>query len=154
MGKGAGHVERGIMAAFKAEPNNAFTVAELARRIYRVDPVKKHRVAILRTAERLLQREGWLAIWWQSEIRGVPHVLFDRYDVMSYATARLKGQGHNEQEIHEILGKGGEYRKRVIRQGAWWWHVQHWKAERDGDKEMLAKAIAFNESVKARLSWR
>ena len=34
MSRGAGRVERAIMAAVRAEPDNAFTVADLCDRVY------------------------------------------------------------------------------------------------------------------------
>ena len=36
------------------------------------------------------------------------------------------------------LAEGGDHHKYVVEGGAWWRHVESWKAERDGDHERVA----------------
>ena len=57
-------IEQAIEAVFAAEPENAFTTAELCERILpdRHDIDKKHRVAVLAAAKRIVGRQpghGW-----------------------------------------------------------------------------------------------
>jgi hypothetical protein len=65
MSKGAGRIERAIVEAFVAEPDNAFTVEDLCDCVYRgVNRVeKKHRVAVLRAMKKMASNGhdvGWL----------------------------------------------------------------------------------------------
>jgi hypothetical protein len=75
------------MAAFAAEPDNAFLLSELCERIYpRINRVeKKHRVAVARAAKLI----PTLAIM-KRETLGGELVIYDPLNVMSYAMARLK----------------------------------------------------------------
>ena len=58
MSRGPGRIERAIAAILDAEPDNAFTTEDLCERVYpgvnRVE--KKHRVAVLRAANKLIKR--------------------------------------------------------------------------------------------------
>jgi hypothetical protein len=67
MSRGPGRIERAVEAILIAEPDNAFTVEELCRRIYppvgdakRLRLAKKHRVAVLRAARHLAKRRDTL----------------------------------------------------------------------------------------------
>ena len=87
MSRGHGKVQRAILAAFKAEPDNAFVLSELCERVYpglnRIE--KKHRNAVARAAKAIpsitYTRRGTL---------GCELVFYDPLNVMSYAMARLK----------------------------------------------------------------
>jgi hypothetical protein len=61
MSRGPGRVERAIEQTFTDNPSAAFTVEELAAAAYpglnRVE--KKHRVAVLRAADKVAGRLGW-----------------------------------------------------------------------------------------------
>jgi hypothetical protein len=48
MSKGPGRVQRAIRAIFAAEPDNAFTTAELCARVYGTRVTNKHRIAVIR----------------------------------------------------------------------------------------------------------
>jgi hypothetical protein len=58
MSRGPGRIERAIAAILDGEADNAFTTEDLCERVYsgvnRVE--KKHRVAVLRAANRLVKR--------------------------------------------------------------------------------------------------
>ena len=63
MSRGPGRVERAIEAALDAEPDNAFTVEELCRRVYPETahraPEKKHRVSkCSRAAQNICKRRS------------------------------------------------------------------------------------------------
>src|SRR5690348_8529156 len=95
MSKGPGRIERAIEAAFAAEPDNGFTVEDLCIRAYpgefkygyTID--KKHRVAVIRAAKKVVSRNSNLAIQ-EAKTRGGTLTIYNRYDVMSYAMARKK----------------------------------------------------------------
>ena len=91
MSRGPGRIERAIEALFRECPKDAFTVEDIADRIYgginRTE--KRHRVSVLRAAKKVCERmTDWT--WYLSETRGNTLVFWNRRNVMSYATARLK----------------------------------------------------------------
>jgi hypothetical protein len=116
MSRGPGRIERAIVAAFTAEPENAFTVEDLCDRIFgpqeqqvptfkwengrckRITitishPEKKHRVAVLRAAKTLMKRgtiPGLTAM--PSELLGRTQIYFDHANVKSYAMATLNAR--------------------------------------------------------------
>ena len=91
MSGGPGRIQRAIEAALAAEPDNAFNTQDLCERAYRgVNRVdKKHRVAVLRALRRVLARRSDLETW-RGEGLGRQAIVFHRYNVTSYAMARLK----------------------------------------------------------------
>jgi hypothetical protein len=92
MGKGLGHVGRAIEAVLNAEPDNAFTVEDLCDRVYpgvnRIE--KKHRVSIIRATKTVAKSRANLK-WMRSTHLGGRLVLYTADNVISYATARHKG---------------------------------------------------------------
>ena len=87
MSRGAGRVERAILAAVRAEPDNAFTVADLCDRVYpgvnRIE--KKHRVSVQRAMKNAAKRSnGDLGLWTEGSFGYGKLVLFGRYNVLSY----------------------------------------------------------------------
>ena len=88
-------------------------------------------------------------------------VVFHRYNVMSYAMARLKADFLNKYRSNDrrtpkhwikdeagfqaSLRQGGKNHKHIIEPGAWWNHTQQKIAERDGDHERAAELRAENE---------
>ena len=89
MSKGPGRVQRAIEAAFKAEPDNAFTTAELCHRTYRLkfrDDAYielKHRVAVVRAAKKIPNLNYVVSCCLGSQL-----VFYDKFNVMSYGMAR------------------------------------------------------------------
>jgi len=96
MSKGPGRVSRAVETALEAEPDSAFTVEDLCDRVYRgINQVeKKHRVSVLRAAKAIVARRPEL-VWMKSEGLGGTLVVFNRYQVLSYAMARLKTDNFN-----------------------------------------------------------
>jgi hypothetical protein len=96
MSKGPGRIERAIAAILDAEPDNAFTTEDLCERVYsgvnRVE--KKHRVAVLRAANRLVKRRDNTG-YQRCDNLGRTHVYFNIDNVMSYGMARLKADSFN-----------------------------------------------------------
>ena len=164
MSKGPGCVQRAIMAAFAAEPNNAFLLSELCQRTYpRIKHIKKkHRVAVARAAKAIKTLDSM-----KRETLGCELVFYDPLNVMSYAMARLKSDslgpgaayrnndyrpvrqkiwhGHDitswrrydissDQIFREMLAPGGNYHRYVVEGGAWWRHAKMEHLKRSGDE--------------------
>lgn len=87
MSRGLGQVQRAIVAAFEAEPDNAFLLSELCERVYRgVNRIeKKHRIAVARAAKGVKTISRM-----KRETLGGELVFYDPLNLMSYAMARLK----------------------------------------------------------------
>ena len=96
MSRGPGRIERAIAAILDAEADNAFTTEDLCERVYsgvnRVE--KKHRVAVLRAANKLVKRRDNTGCQ-RCENLGGSRVYFNIDNVMSYAMARLKTDQFN-----------------------------------------------------------
>jgi hypothetical protein len=165
MGKGPGHVARTIEAILIAEPDNAFTVDDLCDRVYRgINRIeKKHRVSVMRAAKSVAKRHPNFECE-RSEHLGGTLVFFTADNVMSYAMMRLKSdkfreyrnndprqrwRPETEQELHARLIEGGQDHRLIIPGGAWWRHVELWKAARAGDAETVAKLEAEGERALA-----
>jgi hypothetical protein len=92
MSRGHGQVQRAILAAFAAEPDNAFLLSELCERVYpgrnRIE--KKHRNAVARAAKAIPSIDH-MKRW----TLGCELVFYDPLNVMSYAMARLKSDRFN-----------------------------------------------------------
>jgi len=167
MSKGPGCVQRAIMAAFAAEPNNAFLLSELCQRTYpRIKHIKKkHRVAVARAAKAIKTLDSM-----KRETLGCELVFYDPLNVMSYAMARLKSdslgpgaayrnndyrpvrqkiwRGHDvtswrrydissNEIFREMPAPGGGHHENIIEGGAWWRHTEIRRAEKRGDHERL-----------------
>jgi hypothetical protein len=154
VGRGLGHVGRAIEAALIAEPENAFMVDDLCDRVFpginRIE--KKHRVSVIRAAKSVAKHRANLRSW-RSEQLGGTMIFHTADNVMSYAMARKKGdfleryRSNNprikpwriktENDLRELLIEGGRDHRYVIPGGAWWDHVELWKAEQAQDSEWL-----------------
>ncbi len=133
MSKGPGRVGRAIEAALAAEPDNAFTVEDLCDRVYVGERIeKKHRVAVIRAAKRVADRNDNIAIT-QSVHLGSALIFYHRYNVMSYAMAQLKGLS--------------SYRTKDIRRLDTNWDESHLRA-------MIAGGIAHQHVVPGAVWWR
>ena len=146
MSRGAGKIERAIAHLFQTDVDDAYTVEDLAERVYTTAETieKKHRVAIIRAGKKICQRSpDWT--WYIGENRGNTLVFFNLYNTLSYATARLKADmfnfyrhkdkrtnGKDARQIKKMLEPGGSYYGHVRHGGAWWRHVQLRIADRDG----------------------
>lgn len=163
MSRGPGKIERAIEAAFSAMPSATFSVAELGPIAYpglnRVE--KRHRVAILRAADKVAAR-----LWWKgltSERPGGSIVYCNLLDVHSYALGRLRADFLTGAEpiarletflIEPEPGDPFAHRSRwdVVRPGgAWWLHVEAAKADRAGDS---AQAAAIMDGLRADVAAR
>jgi hypothetical protein len=172
MSRGHGTLQRAILAAFAAEPDNAFLLSELCERVYsgrnRIE--KKHRNAVARAAKAIRSINHI-----KREMLGSELVFYDPLNVMSYAMARLKSDslgpgaayrnndyrpvkqkiwhGHDltswrrydissDQIFREMLAPGGDYHRHVVEGGAWWRHTEMHKARARGDRETVARLQA------------
>ncbi|MCJ2086243.1 hypothetical protein MKK88_09575 [Methylobacterium sp. E-005] len=131
--------------AFEASPDAAFSVADLGPVAYpglnRVE--KRHRVAIIRAADRVAAR-----LWWAkliSERPGGEIIYCNTLNVRSYALGRSRADFcFNNLPLEVIVrlieapvpGDPYAYRSRwdLVRPGgAWWRHVEIAKARKAGD---------------------
>ena len=88
MSRGYGRIERAILDRLTEEPDNAFTVEDLAEWIYDEEWVdKKHRVAILRASRSLRRSNKNIGLYndWTPKI-----VVYNLGSGKSYAMARQK----------------------------------------------------------------
>jgi hypothetical protein len=164
-------VERAIGGIFDALPDAAFTTEELCGRVYPgVEIERKHRVAALRAANKLVAKRDTLGVL-AGEGLGGQRVFFRMDSVFSYGLARLKADDlyhyqsrdsrilpwniKTEEDLRAPLIKGGRYHKYMVRGGAWWKHVQSWaaerKARRSGNAERLKRVLAEREEHNAKI---
>ena len=96
MSRGAGRVEQAILAAF-AVVGMSYTVEDLFKHAYpdASQLERKHRVAIKRAASNACLKTGWTT--WRRDNRGGGYIYYDPCDVISYASARLKGSDYRYQ---------------------------------------------------------
>ena len=156
MSRGPGKIERAIEAVFAAEPDDAFTTADLCDRVYPgLNMVeKKHRVAVIRAAKKVFGRTGWDC--YRTEALGGTLVFYNPFDVMSNAIGRTKADmlinyRNNDKRIDHwrttaegIRGTfepGGKEHHMIVEGGHWWRHVQINIAARDGDTSERAQAL-------------
>lgn len=161
MSRGPGRTERAIEALFQGHPDDAFTIEDIADRVYaginRTE--KRHRVSVLRAAKKTCERmTDWT--WYVGENRGNTLVFFNYYDPRSYTVARLKADMFNyyrhkdarspwnnssEADIVAMVEPGGKYHDMVREGGAWWRHVQLHIIERDGDTSPRAQQLKADQ---------
>jgi hypothetical protein len=142
MSRGPGKVERVIEALFADEPSRTFSTDELVAAVYRsVNRVeKKHRVAVLRAADKVATRLHWDK--WQCErwgqggygpsVAGRGALYVNTLDLRSYALGRLRvddsNAGTSVTELAAMLRRG-EHAQWIAPGGSWWLHVQQAKAD-------------------------
>ena len=162
MSRGPGKIEQAIEAAFKAEPDNAFTVQDLCERAYPgINKIeRKHRVSVIRAATALADRlEYWT--WFKSGCPGNTLIFWNWTDVHSYGMARLKGDNlccyqarravadcwrNDEQQLRDRLAPGGEDNHLINPGGAWFLHTEEMLAEHRGDTKKAAKIKAARKA--------
>ena len=68
---GPQHIERAITAAFTSNPDNAFTTADLCKRVFGLKSVeRKHRAAVIPHAKKVCERLGENWDWWRPGLFG------------------------------------------------------------------------------------
>lgn len=146
MSKGPGRIEQAILQAFGVS-GVSYTVEDLFYLAYPEVPLmeRKHRVAIKRACANICARTAWKT--WRKDSRGGGYIYYDPCDVISYASARVKGMTASEQlyrrisgaDIYAQISEGGRYFEYVIQGGAWWKHARMAQAKRDGDEALYRK---------------
>ena len=163
MSRGAGRVEQAIFAAFSVV-GTSYTVEDLFKDAYPDSPQleRKHRVAIKRAASNACLKTGWTT--WRRYNRGGGYIYYDPCDVISYASARLKGTDYRyqsqdkwirrfnpttDEEITSQLEVGGKSYDLVVEGGTWWTHARMAQAKRDGDDATYSYLKAENDAALA-----
>lgn len=168
MSKGLGRIERGILEAFRVEPDNAFTTDELAKRIYSgINSVeKKHRVAILRAARKLnpsldefkvfgKAEYNWLKAH-RGEMSMAMFTFFNCCNLQSYGMSRLKSEHFYQYqywpkgEFRKQIIQSDRFQKAIAKDGPYWRHVEHYKAECSGDEKKAKKLKAAHDKASAK----
>ena len=133
---GGAYIEEIILAAFTAEPDNAFTTQDLCARVWPETHIwKKHRTAVIAVARGITERQ-WRetpeAAWdWDSGwTPGCKIVFFNSASNLSYAMRRLKTDNWNryasDEELRAKLQPGGEEHKYIVEGGSWRGHWQEY----------------------------
>ncbi len=162
MSRGPGVIERAVEAAFASNPSGTFTVEELAVLAYpglnRVE--KKHRVAVIRAADKVATRCGWQG--WKVYRPTHPRLYLNPYDLRSYAIGRMradfldgvKSVSEIERELDTPAPSDHRSHWRLIQPGeAWWQHVEINKASRDGrsdDADAMRAALGASIGIEAK----
>jgi hypothetical protein len=159
MSKGLGHVGRAIAAAFDAEPNSAFTTAELCERAYPDErgwsAEREQRVAVLRAVKSLARHRPDLGLdSMRTDYRRGKEAVFYRCDrVLSYAMMQLKVWASweyrrgtaTDDDLRAMLAPGGRMHGLIQPGGSWLRHTEMAIAKRDGDHEKFARLEAEQE---------
>ena len=134
-------IEQAIEQVFAADPDNAFTIYDLCQRVYPGlgEPEKKHRIAVIAAAKRLVERQGSSLDIWRGDTPGRRLVFYNFERLTSYAMARMKSGWlwcrSSDEEIRATLAPGGNHHECVVEGGAWWRHWQLYLAEAKGETE-------------------
>jgi hypothetical protein len=140
--RGAGHVERAVAAAFEANPDDTFTISELAVFVYpglnRVE--KKHRVAIRRAAYAVAAGMHWIG--YVCERPGGQIVFCNGLSLWSYTLGRARADsiwnGSSVEEIAaELRAPSGRYA-----------YADRWK-QLTGAESAFALHVRINRCVAA-----
>jgi hypothetical protein len=151
MSRGPGRIEREIAAILEAAPDNAFSVPELSRRIYK-SAERKHRVAVIRAAKAIVRRGGNMD-WCIGPRRGGKLVFFTPDNVMSRGMAGAKAGNFlgTDDQLRARLADPDDIGKR-IRPGGWnWFETELFIAERAGDRSRIAEMKTAFAALEARL---
>ena len=173
MSRGPGRIEKAIERLFVEQPDRTFSTDDLAKAAYpALDHVeKRHRVAILRAADKVAQRLHWEK-WqcerlgwgnrWPGQIRETPKgrgaVFVNPQNIWSYAQGRLRIHWHDGEEPEEKwnarLGQGGDLHKLIQPDGVWSVRVQQRKAEIAGMEPSAAlRALIEKHEREAKAFW-
>lgn len=153
MSRGPGAIERAIEAAFTDNPSRTYSVEELAALAYpgvnRVE--RKHRVSVLRSADKAAARCGWQG--WKAGRPGHPVIYLNLFDVRSYTVGRLRCDYTDGRDTVEVIERRlddpSDHQSKwswIQPGGAWWLHVEINKARRD---ERVADVEALEADLKA-----
>jgi hypothetical protein len=149
-------IESEIAALFVAEPDNAFTIEEICKRIFPdlKHAAKRRRGVVLKAAMNLIKREGRLS-YLRSSARGHTVIFFVDTCVISYAMAcqkRWPWQPRSDAELRARLSEGGEHFKDIQPGGVWWRHTQMNIAKREGDLKRFRELQAEQDESLASMA--
>lgn len=158
MSRGPGKIEKAVEAAFRENPDHAYTVEDLADHVFfginRIE--KKHRVSLIRATKKVCSRLDWS--WFISGGKGGTLVFFNPYSVMSYGMGSIKAadiSNHyrskdpripdhwrtDEADVLARLQPGGRDHGKIIEGGTWWKFVKMNVIERDKDASPEARQL-------------
>jgi hypothetical protein len=146
MSRGPGRIERVIEALFVSSPSRTFSTDELVAAAFpgvnRTE--KKHRVAVLRAADKVAKRRHWgkwqcerigQGGYWELSLKGRGSVYINLLDLRSYALGRLRSDYAHKSlaQLEAMLDDpADQHAKYLVRGGAWWLHVEEAKVKLAG----------------------
>lgn len=167
MSRGPGRIERAVRQLMTDEPGGAWTVEDIAEKVYPVTRTtgveKKHRVSVVRALKRITENDvDW--VLWQSRTRGGTIVLVNLGNLQSYALGNLKADNTEdyrrkdgryvsatENDLKKQLESDGRKHKWIQPgpDGHWWRHVQMHIARRDGhpNEELEKEQADYDQMV-------
>jgi hypothetical protein len=154
--RGPGRIQRAIESTFRQNPSSTYSVDELAAVAYPgINQVeKKHRVAVLRAAAAAAETCGW---WYgQAQRPGHSMIYGNPLDLRSYAIWRMRRDFSSGSMTPEKLAKALDdpedwrcerEREMVQPGGAWWYHIEINRADREGDEPRATQMRAELSSI-------
>jgi hypothetical protein len=136
MSKGPGRIEQAIADVFTRHPDRAFTVDELATFAFPGVNLaeKKHRVSIIRAANKVAERLHWTGR--RAQRRGGQLVFSNLLNVRSYRLGMLRRDYcYNDKALHDVETLLEKEREKLEPGGVWHLHVEINRAELQGDAE-------------------
>ena len=146
-------VKRAVEGVFVADPDWAFTAAEMCQRALGIEkPERKHRVSVLAACKDLPS-----VVVWRSETRGQTRLLWNINSFMSYAVARERTSFmehclyEDRARIEASLTSERWGRDLLAEGGGWWRHYTMEVAEIRGktDTPLYRKLRAEQDAVNA-----
>ena len=155
MSRGPGKVRRAISDLMKSEPDGAWTIEDLCKRVYAgINSVeKKHRVSVLRAVRKAIDGDPDWTLY-EGDNTGCTLTLVNEANIMSFALGRMKSDGsdhyrdrraereapylvHTEEQLKAQLAPGGKHHDYVQPDSALNDYVRLHIARRDGDTKTV-----------------
>ena len=144
----------------RSRPDDFLTVADFVASAYPGvnEPLKKHRVAVVRAADRAMSACEWGYV--RHGALGGRNIYFNMRSIASYGAAKLRAAASGDFSDTDIrmmaagVMEPPHWLQRYLdwcKEGeAFWNHVETWKAQLDGRDDDAAKLIADREARAAR----
>jgi hypothetical protein len=166
MNQPRGKLKQTIAQAFAAEPDNAFTTADLCMKAYSCElneVSRPQRVAMQRAMKAMEKSNAHLVLWNGEGAKG-QLIILDHSSVDSYAMARLKDDYLNRYQCggRSLSGKASEEEKLRLRRedsryndltkpgGAWYRYVEQFNLRLAGNNEAADRMAREDEERLAR----
>ena len=141
MCRGWGRVERAIIAAFEADPTATFSTSELCAVAYPgIEPVDRHRVAVLRAARNTARSNWCLGIPIQRGRGGI--IYLNPVSTRSYSVGMLRAEFRDRESVAAVEAMlddpQSRYHQFAQPGGLWHLHVCQYIFRMDGQQDKAA----------------